>query len=271
MKFPLFESLFGIFKNKVLSIIETLDPPLKKRKVENSFCMEQILKLLKKGLGWRDCGTKEASYSTLYKRFASWNSKGVFKQVWKCLLDLYVEKKLRASKTWFKTLFIDSSMIKNIRGSDCKGRNHFDRNRYATKISIVCDKKGTPVSSSFYPANLHDVNTLETSLKRIDLDLLPDKRCLYTLVGDKGYIISHEKKEHLRFCYRTRMLTPFRKNQNKKLNKNEIGLLKNRLVIEHLFNKLDTFKKIKTREERWLNTYEGLNYLAIAILTVRNI
>ena len=73
-------------------------------------------------------------------------------------------------------------MIKNIRGSDCIGRNHFDRNRFATKLSIVCDQNGIPVSSSFYQANVHDTKTLEQSIKFIQSNLLQDHRQFYTLV-----------------------------------------------------------------------------------------
>lgn len=91
----LFNELFGIFKNKILCLIDELDPALKKRKVTNSFCMEQILRVLKKGIGWRDATIEGVNYTTVYKRFIQWVRKGVFKQIWNCLLDLYVQKKLK--------------------------------------------------------------------------------------------------------------------------------------------------------------------------------
>lgn len=120
--------MFGPFKNKVLSILEDSDPVLKSRKLSHVMCLECILKILKKGL----------VKSTFYKRFAKWAKMNIFKSIWQYLIDLYVSKKLKVSKTWFKILFIDSTMVKNINGRDCIGRNHYDRNRFATKVSMIC-------------------------------------------------------------------------------------------------------------------------------------
>lgn len=165
-------------------------------------------------------------------------------------MDLYVTLKLTISKSWFQVLFIDSSMIKNLNGIDCKGRNHFDRNRFGTKVSMLCDHNNIPITAVFYPANVNDAITIEDTLGSIVHNILPDKRYLHTLVGDKGYIIGHERKNKLLTMYRTNIVTPFRKNQNKINSKQHKQLLKKRIVVEHLFCSLDTFKHIRNRDDK---------------------
>lgn len=215
-----------------------------------------------------DRRTDDVSYSTVYKRFIHWVRIDLFKKIWSCLLDLYVSNKLKISKDWFKVIFIDTTMVKNVRGLDCKGRNHYDRNRFATKVSMVCDKNMVPLCSTFYPANNHDITTIDSTLAALHHDILPDKRYLHTLVADLGYLSNNQRKEYLRDTYRISLLTPYRKNQNKRNKRHEKKLLNKRVVIEHLFCRLDSFKRLKLREDGLLRNYSGLNYLAMALITI---
>jgi hypothetical protein len=59
-------------------------------------------------------------------------------------------------------------MIKNNAGVDGTCYNHFDRNRKATKQSIICDQNHVPSSCSFYPANVSDVKTIIEQLNGIN-------------------------------------------------------------------------------------------------------
>jgi transposase len=266
--YPFIDSMFGPFKNKVLSILEDSDPVLKSRKLSHVMCLECILKILKKGLVWRDIGIDGIHYTTFYKRFAKWAKLNVFKSIWHCLIDLYVSKKLKVSKTWFKVLFIDSTMVKNINGRDCIGRNHYDRNRFATKVSMICDDNKVPLASTFYPANKHDATTITDTLDALVKNIMPDKRCIHNLVADKGYIISSSKRVDIESNYNTKLITPKRKNQKIQTTYDAKKLLKNRICIEHLFRTLDFYKRIKNREEHNIQHYECMNFLAMSIITI---
>ncbi len=156
-------------------------------------------------------------------------------------------------------------MIKNYKGIDCKGRNHYDRNRQATKISIICDQNKVPVSVSFYGANIHDTKTIDESIKNINQNIFTDKRRVINIVGDKGYIINDGHKKIIYNRHKINIVTPYRKNQNKKNTKYERQILKDRYKVEHLFNDLDKFKYIKDRQNKYIKYYESFVYLALLI------
>ena len=77
-------------------------------------------------------------------------------------------------------------MIKNINGTDIIGWNHYDRYRKATKLSIICQPRGLKtlsescdnnnilISSTFYPANIHDTKTIESSIDNIKCSKIID-------------------------------------------------------------------------------------------------
>jgi len=154
-------------------------------------------------------------------------------------------------------------MIKNYKGIDCLGRNHYDRNRKGTKLSIVCDKNKIPLSVSFYGSNIHDTKTIDNTLKNINTEIFADRRKTINIVGDKGYIINNEHKKIIYNRFKINLITPYRKNQNKKNTNNEKQILKKRYIVEHLFNDLDKFKYIKDRHNKFLQYYESFLFLAL--------
>lgn len=269
-KSSLLQKHFGIFIHKIIEIIKNYDIHFRLRKASVEMCLEQTLKVLKQGISWCNIETNGLHFTTIYKRYLYWCKIGVFKLIWNYLMNLYT-KKLLKNPTWFKVLFIDSSMIKNVKGIDCKGRNHFDRNRMATKMSIISDKNKIPLCATFYPANIHDAHTIEDTIKSIEHKIMVDKRNTYNLIGDKGYIINKDKIRLLHKNYRVNLITPLRKNQKAKLSKSHKHYLSQRITIEHLFCRLDHFKRIKFREEKYIEQYIQLTYLAFCLLVIEKL
>ena len=68
-----------------------------------------------------------------------------------------------------KDLYIDSTMTKNINGSEYIGPNHYDRNKNGNKISIVVTKTGIPIGLKLAPSNIHDINLVEDTLDNISI------------------------------------------------------------------------------------------------------
>jgi hypothetical protein len=58
------------------------------------------------------------TFSAAYKRFQSWVKNNVIQNVWVYLLNLYAHCQLDENPGWFRTLFIDSTLIKNLAGTD---------------------------------------------------------------------------------------------------------------------------------------------------------
>ena len=83
----------------------------------------------------------------------------VFRAAYEQLLRVYRKKRepLRYS--------IDSTMVKNVYGRDCLGRNPVDRGRKGSKMSVAVDDLGVLFGCCLHPANIPDVSLLATILK----------------------------------------------------------------------------------------------------------
>ena len=108
---------------------------------------------------------------------------------------------------------------KNINGTDIIGRNHYDRYRKTIKIYIIYDNNNIPISSTFYPANIHDTKTIESSIDNIKCSIRKNNRFHNYLIGDKGYIINKTNRIKLNNKYKINLITHHRKNQQDKLRK----------------------------------------------------
>jgi transposase len=169
---------------RLLDLANIVDPPVRKRKLDNITCVQEIMYVLRTGVQWSKLRSlSNTHWTTVYKRFRKWCQKDVFGKLWDDCVAEYVTKKGVDVIEPFRTLFIDSTMIKNVSGEDGTGRNPSDRGRQATKMSIICDENQVPLSCTFYPANQSDCTTIEQSV-----DALKVRPVATTLVGDKGYI-----------------------------------------------------------------------------------
>ena len=252
----------------ISAVIDRLDPPKRSRKLSNQKVVESVCLLLHKGIAWRDLRLFGVSYSAVYKRYHSWVRRGVFKAAWSTLLQEYSATRLAADAHWFKELFIDSTMIKNVYGVDGLGKNPTDRGRMATKLSVICDQDQIPVSACFFPANVTDVTTTIQSVNEVECNVRKDGRYSNVLIGDKGYI-STAVKEALR-QRRICLLTPAKKNaKHKKRSTLERARLKRRHCIENLFCRLDKFKRLHLRQDRCVCCFEAMHQLAFCMLILR--
>jgi transposase len=83
----------------------------------------------------------------------------VFEKAWKLLLEYYDEK-LGIQWKWQS---LDAAMMKAPLGGDETGPSPVDRSKSGTKRSLLCDRRGSPLSIVVTAANTHDkVVALET-------------------------------------------------------------------------------------------------------------
>jgi transposase len=249
--------------------IDVFDPPQRRRKLSTELAIECICTVLQSGIPWKHLKIPSMSYYTVYKRFQHWSKSNILEKAWKVVLSEYSERRKVADPTWFKELFIDSTMIKNVSGHDGLGKNPTDRGRLATKMSVICDTDQVPVSCTFYPANKPDVTTLLESVEAIACNVKKDGRYSTTLIGDKGYICKAHA-ECLRRQKRMKVLTPTKTNAKtaKKMPQKDKDSLRRRHRVENLFCRLDKFRRLHFRYERSLTSYKALNDIAMMIITL---
>jgi hypothetical protein len=162
-------------------------------------------------------------------------------------------------------------LVLAIAGVDCVGKNPTDRGRLGTKTSVICDDNLVPLSCTHYTANVADIKTMLTSFDAIQCRLKVDNRYTIDLVGDKGYIADAEKE--ILKSIGVNLTTPFRKNATGGCHVNQVMKLKlkKRRKIENVFCRMDKFKKIQLRSDRFIKQFEAWNFFAMAVMTMEGI
>lgn len=111
-----------------------------------------ILRVLRSGCRWRDLDEPgHPSGVTHWRRLRYWRRGQHFKALWKRLLDICVQGK------WLdlSVLSIDGTLIPSPEFKERTGYSGKHR-LVGTKLSVVVDARGTPLSVSLAPGNAHD-------------------------------------------------------------------------------------------------------------------
>jgi transposase len=182
------------FYDFILKQINVYFPMTKRRpKASNSFVLKHVVFVLHTGISWtalQEMTLPTCGYSAIYKRFTEWKDKRIFENIWDDVIKSYGCKKLQEDKYAFKNNDIDSTMLRNLQGfkeeTNVLGRNYQDKFKFGTKISVICDDNMIPISSVFFPSNIHDIKTIDNTLNAIPFSLTINNRFSFNLIGDKG-------------------------------------------------------------------------------------
>jgi hypothetical protein len=281
----------NIFRDIFIMYVNDLDEELQKIKDKktkkgrkkiydnNTFFYYSFINLLQNGQTWKSMNNI-CSYSTYYRKFNLWTNNKVFINVYKIFINFLKNNKILKYKD-LKNIFIDTTNIRNKHGLDYIQRNYCDKGKNGTKISVIVSKSGIPLSSLLTPNNIHDINTVISTINNSYINLNKSK-----LGGDKGYIskkIMNELKNnynitfitHKRKKRRTKEEILYDKNnkikhkEEKDTNKN-IKFLKKRVVVENMFSWIKNNKRIQIRYDKYYKNYESFVNLAfIKLITNR--
>ena len=147
---------------------------------DNEIYYNEFTNLLKEGKQWRYL-KNIASYTVYFKKIKEWSINNLFKEAY-FILILYLIQHRYITYKQINNTYIDSSMIRNKKGSECIVMNYSDKFKYGTKSSVICTQNGIPVSLVCIPSNIHDINTVENTINCSILNLNNKK-----IGGDKGY------------------------------------------------------------------------------------
>jgi putative transposase len=250
--------------DEMVNLLDELDPPVRHRKYDNSTVLQVVHLVLKSGIAWRELSCLGYPHTTIYNRWRHWASTGIMTKVFERLLDTYIVSQHVSA---LQEMYIDTSMIKNGCGTDCVGKNPTDRGRLGTKLSVICNYDQVPLAVKFYPANIADCTTTVETVELIRHPVKQDGRRVAVLVGDKGYI-SHDTAALLKRRFKTRLLTPHRRNARNqpRMSKGDKELLRRRHCVENLFCRLDKFKRLLIRHDRGILSFEAMHNLAFSII-----
>jgi transposase len=128
-----------------------------------------------------DCG----SPATVWRRLNQWATAGVFEALHLDILDRLGE---RGRLDWSRAS-VDSASVRAKRG-DHVGANPVDRGKPGSKIHLVCDGGGLPLTAALTAANIPDVTMLPAVVDDVPAVRVPSGRRRTRpdkLDADKGY------------------------------------------------------------------------------------
>jgi putative transposase len=228
--------------------------------------VEAVLFRLKTGVQWRYLKYNNIKHYTINYHYNKWIKDNIFLKSWKDTLNHYQnDNKYNLNLT---DQNIDCTLIKSIYGieNECIGRNPTDRGRNGTKISLLVDKIGVPLSYVIAPANISDTTLFEHTIK--ERIIVNKKKSI--LHADKGY--SSKKNIKIAKKYNLELSAPNKKNFKVPLFKTtEKENNKFRYVIEACNSWIKGFKLLRLRYDKLKSTFNGNLLLAFICITNKKI
>jgi transposase len=221
--------------------------------------LNEILYFLNSGVSWNYLRStiKPKTLYWHYSRFVKYN---VFGRLLSKLQTKYIKK----TNTNNINLLIDASIVYNKNGVNKLGRNKFYKNKRTTKISLMTDTNGFPLSVLFMKGNYHDNKVFNKHVTNcINLTRFDNKK----IIADKGY--SSHKNYELLDKNNIKHIIPPRKNM--KMYSSYVYSQKEyakRIKIENIFALLKNYKRINNRYDKLLRTYISFVYLALIKISI---
>jgi transposase len=158
------------------------------RTIPDRNCFAAIIYMARTSTPWRLLPAKElgcGSPATVWRRLNQWATAGVFEALHLDILDRLGE---RGRLDWSRAS-VDSASVRAKRG-DHVGANPVDRGKPGSKIHLVCDGGGLPLTAALTAANIPDVTMLPAVVDDVPAVRTPSGRRRTRpekLDADKGY------------------------------------------------------------------------------------
>ncbi|QUX26281.1 IS5 family transposase [Nocardiopsis sp. MT53] len=133
------------------------------------------------------------SGATAHRRFTEWTRARVWAKLHRLVLD---ELGSRGELDWSRCA-IDSVNMRALKRGDLTGPNPVDRGKKGSKIHLITDRQGLPLSMAISGANTHDSQALQplvAGIPPIRSRRGPRRRRPGKLHGDKGYDYAHLRR-----------------------------------------------------------------------------
>lgn len=250
------------YKSYVIDCVLKLCPFKKKSKFSYEYYYDMFMMVLKNVNSWNSLKVtsnyndkSKYHYTTIRKMFNKWSKHDIFKIAYYEMLKDYNLNGIPNND-----LFIDSCFINNKTGHELVGINPMYHKKRVTKLSVICTIHKIPLSIVPFKSTVNDQLTIINSLKDIQLTRRTN------LIGDKGYVRSKANKYKLLKNYKTKLITPKKKNQkNVRMSKLMRSKLKIRNTVENCIQIIKSYDRIMIRKDRNICNYMGFVFMGIGI------
>lgn len=220
--------------------------------------LNAIVWILRTGAPWRALPRHYPSYQTCHRRFQAWAADGTFRRIAEHLAR--VVDVGRGDEA-----FIDGTYVPAKRGGDCVGRCRAGR---ATKVMVVADDRGLPLSIHIAEGSRHDVvltdQTLDACLRR----WLPPN-----LIGDKAWD-SAKAQRSLAVERRIQLIAPKRggRRPSRRIQDGRaLRRARRRWKVERLISWFKAMRRLATRWEHRAANFLGMLELGVVIILLRQL
>ncbi|MEV7018888.1 IS5 family transposase [Streptomyces sp. NPDC093991] len=116
-----------------------------------------VVYVLTSGCAWRHLPeTFGVSPATAHRRFSAWTKDGLWRRLHQVVLD---ELGARGEVDWTSAI-VDAASVRAKKGGSLTGRNPVDRGKRGSKLHVLSDAQGLPLTLGVPGANVHDSQAL---------------------------------------------------------------------------------------------------------------
>ena len=218
-----------------------------------------IFKVLCTGCQWNSLKEK-LHYTVYHKHYLKWINQGIFNN-----LNNIITNMISKFNDINSTVYIDSAIIRNIGGIEDISYNHKIKSKRGTKVSIIVNSKGIPISIHVVNSNHHDVSLVLPNYYKINKRTKINK-----IVGDKGYM-SSKLKEYMLNKHQIDYLYPDKKNTLNPMTNEDKLIVKSRSINEHSFSWMTQYRRLTCRFEKYTKAFLGFIQIAFCNITLNKI
>lgn len=146
-----------------------------------------IVFVLTSGCAWRHLPPSfGVSVPTAHRRFMAWAEDGVFDRLHREVLD----RLGAAGDLDWTSAILDAASVRAKKGGSLTGRSPVDRGKHGSKIHVISDANGIPLTTGVSAGNTHDSTMLQPMVEQIPSVRSrrgPRRRRPRKLRADKGY------------------------------------------------------------------------------------
>ncbi len=252
--------------------LEKLLPPERSGQAGRPFCSHRqvlngIFWIHRTGAPWRDLPDYYGPWTTVYDRFRRWCQGGL----WTEILNRLQAQGRQLGRIDFDFAAVDGSVVRAHKAASGARRRDqdpplttvesrekqalgFSRGGFSTKLHVLCEGQGKPITIALTPGQVHENTQVDRLLDSVRIAGLPGRprQCFACLAGDKGY-----DSQAIRARLRQRSIQPtiaHRKRPDGSYPPDAAYFDKEsyrqRNVVERLIGKLKEFRRIAKRFEK---------------------
>ncbi|MET8906085.1 IS5 family transposase [Streptomyces sp. NPDC004538] len=232
-----------------------------RRRCDDRAVLAAVIFVATSGCTWRQLPPVfGASWQTVHRRFTYWSKARVWAKLHRVVLD---RLGANGELDWSRCA-IDSVSVRAGQRGPLTGPNPTDRGKLGSKIHVISDRNGLPISVGISGANLHDSRALIPLMRGIPpirSRYGPRRRRPAKLHADKGYDF-----DHLRNWLRRRQIVP-RIARRGIESSGRLG--RHRWVIERTMSWLNGCRRLHRRYERTADHFLAFVGIACALICYR--